>query len=297
VIVDDGSTDRTRALAEERAILDARVEVLSIPNGGVSNARMVGLGCATGRYVLFLDSDDIAAQGMLRELTIAADQDDCDIVQCSLVRFGQGSERIVTAPAFRGLAVGDLGPHLPYLVSTSLLHHLGNKLFRLETIRRTKADFPSSMSIGEDLMFVLAVMEGSQKVTSLPYGLYRYRLHGTDTLSVRFHQGGIEAYMVHRRALAELYRRCGVAERGRKALDDRLVFDLYHHLSQAYLRHGKVRAAQELERIRHGFPREWAIACSQRMSSPRAALVCSGCLGLLAAVYRAEMALKRRFRP
>jgi len=56
IIVDDGSSDNTLALA--RAIKDSRVTVLTQPNNGPGAARNAGLRVANGRWVAFLDADD-----------------------------------------------------------------------------------------------------------------------------------------------------------------------------------------------------------------------------------------------
>lgn len=59
LVVDDGSTDDTVARAE--GIDDARIRVLHAEkNGGIASARNRGIAAATGRYIAFLDSDDLA---------------------------------------------------------------------------------------------------------------------------------------------------------------------------------------------------------------------------------------------
>jgi len=57
VVIDDGSTDRTAAVAA--AFPDPRICVVSSPNGGLAAARNRGLERASGRYVSFLDADDL----------------------------------------------------------------------------------------------------------------------------------------------------------------------------------------------------------------------------------------------
>ena len=59
VVVDDGSTDDTRALLERRYGGDARVKVVPRPNGGVTAARNTGLRECTGDFIALLDSDDM----------------------------------------------------------------------------------------------------------------------------------------------------------------------------------------------------------------------------------------------
>lgn len=57
IVVDDGSTDETAALV--RRFGDPRVVLVSKPNSGLSSARNAGTRVARGRYLGFLDGDDI----------------------------------------------------------------------------------------------------------------------------------------------------------------------------------------------------------------------------------------------
>lgn len=56
VIVNDGSRDGT---LEQLAQFGDAIKVISIPNGGVSNARNVGIKESSGEYIAFLDADDL----------------------------------------------------------------------------------------------------------------------------------------------------------------------------------------------------------------------------------------------
>src|SRR3954453_135688 len=65
VIVDDGSTDDTPAVASALAAADPRVRYhrRGANSGGCSRPRNTGLSLATGDYVTFLDSDDVLPRG------------------------------------------------------------------------------------------------------------------------------------------------------------------------------------------------------------------------------------------
>lgn len=59
LVVDDGSPDDTAAVTERLARTDRRIRLVRKANGGLSSARNAGLAAATGRWVQFLDADDL----------------------------------------------------------------------------------------------------------------------------------------------------------------------------------------------------------------------------------------------
>lgn len=83
ILVDDGSTDRTGALAEKLALEDKRIRVFHKENGGTSSARNVGLTNAKGEYIGFVDSDDYIEPEMYERLLAVALQEKLKLVQCS----------------------------------------------------------------------------------------------------------------------------------------------------------------------------------------------------------------------
>lgn len=58
ILVDDGSPDKSSELCDDMKRLDKRIKVIHKPNGGLSDARNVGVQNSTGNYIIFLDGDD-----------------------------------------------------------------------------------------------------------------------------------------------------------------------------------------------------------------------------------------------
>lgn len=58
IIINDGSTDNTEQIANQWVHKEARFKYFYKNNGGLSNARNLGLEKAEGEYLMFLDSDD-----------------------------------------------------------------------------------------------------------------------------------------------------------------------------------------------------------------------------------------------
>ncbi len=83
LIVDDGSTDRTGALAEKMALTDKRIRVIHRENGGSSAARNTGIDLAEGEYLGFVDADDYIEPMMYTRLLAAATQENLLMVQVS----------------------------------------------------------------------------------------------------------------------------------------------------------------------------------------------------------------------
>lgn len=82
LLVDDGSPDQCGMICEAYAVQDSRVKVIHKPNGGVSEARNVGLDQAKGNYISFIDPDDWVEPDMFQS-TI----DFCKTKQTDIVCF------------------------------------------------------------------------------------------------------------------------------------------------------------------------------------------------------------------
>jgi GT2 family glycosyltransferase len=81
LIVDDGSSDGTVAVAQAYAARDPRVRVLEQANAGPGPARNTGFRAATGRFFAFLDSDDEWDESFLDEhLAVLNARPDVDVV-------------------------------------------------------------------------------------------------------------------------------------------------------------------------------------------------------------------------
>ena len=81
ICVDDYSSDQSGAVLTERAKRDDRMTIIRLPeNRRQGYARNCGLGQATGKYVYFLDSDDMIEPETLEELSNLADQENLDAI-------------------------------------------------------------------------------------------------------------------------------------------------------------------------------------------------------------------------
>ena len=79
LFVDDGSTDRTSDIASDFAEGDKRFKYIPILNGGVSHARNKGIDLAKGKYITFVDADDLLYPDALKDMYECMEYHDADV--------------------------------------------------------------------------------------------------------------------------------------------------------------------------------------------------------------------------
>lgn len=160
ILVDDGSTDGSAELADELAAKHGLV-VIHTENRGVSCARNTGIDRATGRFVVFVDSDDEVKEGFLENMLKHADEG------TSLIDETRSYECSTRISGFQYLENSILNANT----------HVWGKLFSLEALREGNIRFPEGMTIGEDLLFLLDFAISREKrrdIRCIPEGDYIY---------------------------------------------------------------------------------------------------------------------------
>lgn len=84
ILVDDGSPDNCSKICDEYARRDNRIIVIHKENGGLSSARNAGINVATGKYIIFVDSDDTILLDMIQVLVRVAEEKNAEIVSCGI---------------------------------------------------------------------------------------------------------------------------------------------------------------------------------------------------------------------
>ena len=93
ILVDDGSPDNCGAICDEYAKTDSRIKVIHKKNGGLSDARNVGIEAATGAYLGFVDGDDYIEPEMYERLYAALTENNAEISICRFRYVGAKEDR------------------------------------------------------------------------------------------------------------------------------------------------------------------------------------------------------------
>lgn len=169
ILVNDGATDHSLAIAEQYAAQDQRIEVYSQPNQGLSAARNTGIQHAVGKYLSFVDADDYLARDFYDTLISAIG--DCDYVQF-------GYRRVTNL----GTILLKKVPHHPYQFHSACM-----RLYRRDVFTQNQLSFPVGM-IYEDILFSMDFWATRPTCKMLNYTGYCYRLNRHSTTAQRNRQ-------------------------------------------------------------------------------------------------------------
>jgi CDP-glycerol glycerophosphotransferase len=185
VVVDDGSTDGSRAIAERYAERDGRFRVISQPNRGLGNARNTGVAAATGEFLSFVDGDDALPREAYARLLASLDRTGSDFACGHVHRFT--STRTWPAP-FLAKAFWRNRPtthvtRFRWLLADRMAQ---NKLWRRSFWERHVLRFREGC-LHEDIPVVVPAhfMAACVDVLSAPVYLYRERESGTQSITQR----------------------------------------------------------------------------------------------------------------
>ncbi|MET1059345.1 MAG: glycosyltransferase family 2 protein [Nocardioides sp.] len=173
LLVDDGSPDGSRRIADEYAAQDPRLRVVARENGGLGAARNTGVREARGQYLSFVDSDDVLPQDALRRLVASARESGSDIVVGAVERFNSDRRwRPAWVPAVHdtprtGITIDE---HLPLLRNL----YTWNKLFRRDFWDVQQLWFREGVAY-EDQPIITQLFARAGSIDVLPDVVYLYR--------------------------------------------------------------------------------------------------------------------------
>ena len=103
IIVDDASTDDTCSIVKKFVRNDGRIKLIkNQTNGGPAKARNIALECASGRYIAFLDSDDLWRENKLEKQLEVFREKNCPLVYSAYEKIdekGNRQGRLVAVPS------------------------------------------------------------------------------------------------------------------------------------------------------------------------------------------------------
>lgn len=177
IIVDDGSTDGSEIICDKFAKQDSRVRVFHIKNGGVSNARNIGIDKAKGDYIQFIDSDDFVNNEMFKDLFNIVETYKPDIIINGISKVDcNGNEIIQILPEMSGVKnkYDLMNNFVEVQRTTGIYGCVSNKLIKKSIIDNNKLRFDINIWLAEDLDFYLELYNYTSKIYFHKKSYYYY---------------------------------------------------------------------------------------------------------------------------
>lgn len=182
IIVDDGSTDGSEVICDRFEQIDSRVKVFHIENGGVSNARNIGIENARGEYIQFIDADDYIDTNMLNYLCKIVADCSPDIIITGIRKiYIKGSEIIKKEEIYPHISQNGFISRKEFFegfakhqYKTGVYGFISNKLIKKSLINKFKIRLDNSIKLAEDYYFYLSIYENMRKCYILNETFYNY---------------------------------------------------------------------------------------------------------------------------
>lgn len=177
VIVNDGSTDCSdQVMSDYISRTASNIRYFKQKNCGVSSARNLGAAKATGEYVLFLDGDDVLADGSLTKIYESLSVSKPDIlfwpyhtVSEQWLVLNQHSFKVDSQYTNKGSAA-----LLDLLKTRSFYLVIGNAAYKKEVLVHNGLEFTPGCVAGEDMEFTWKALSLAKCVQFLPSALLKY---------------------------------------------------------------------------------------------------------------------------
>lgn len=171
VAVNDGSTDGCAQILSAYAEKDARVQVVTQENQGLGGARNTGIKYATGKYVMFLDSDDSLKEGTLSELFDAIEKAQADMVCFAMDYVSEDGRVLSTLKPYTGGSAVFTQDEYPLLYADD--SSVANKMFKKDLFTKNNITFPQRAWY-EDLRTLPKLVLKADKMLLTDKAYYNY---------------------------------------------------------------------------------------------------------------------------
>ena len=186
ILINDGSTDNSDEICGVFALKDERIIYIKQANEGVSSARNKGIGIATGRYLVFIDSDDIPLKNYVEVLVNTIINKKVDLVYSSY-RMIKNGDRYVDFVLNNELIDGVSLPKRIYGITKELPNAPWGKIFDINIIRNHYIRFPIGVPYAEDSIFLYKYLSHVKSICSISDITYYYSFMDNNSAARKFY--------------------------------------------------------------------------------------------------------------
>ena len=170
IVVNDGSPDNSQEVIDKFKKKYPKIKSYIKENGGLSDARNYGIAKATGKYIMFVDSDDYVEKNIVEALYNSIKENKSDIAICDIYDNYETSNRNDIYKNYIPKSFCDI-----YTDKLQLLNRFcaWNKLFNIELFKDKNMRFAKN-KIYEDLRLIPKLYLKANKISYVNKPLYHY---------------------------------------------------------------------------------------------------------------------------
>ena len=183
ILVDDGAKDNSGKICDRFALEDNRIVVVHKENGGLSSARNAGYKIATGKYLMYIDSDDVIKADVVEKCVETIQRDQSDIVIYGYEKIDEKGKILEVCTWGNKLFNHDMMIDYLYTAITEMsFGYAWNKIYRKSVIDQSEILADSKIIDREDLVYNLELLKDVDKVSYIDYVGYQYLQRSTSLL-------------------------------------------------------------------------------------------------------------------
>ncbi len=172
IIINDGSTDSSASIIEKYIRNDRRFIFIDQENKGQGASRNIGIRAASGKYILFVDSDDYLNGNVLGTLLKYAEDNNLDILNALLNHIGAK----LAAPYFPFKEPNIVETGRECLMRTGVIYSLCAHLYRRDFLIKNDIFMPEGVRY-EDMDFVIRAYWFANRSMDVNVVFYNYVMH------------------------------------------------------------------------------------------------------------------------
>lgn len=190
ILVNDGSPDKCGKICDEYAKKDKRIKVIHKQNGGVSDARNVGIDTANGEYIAFVDSDDFLSENCIEILSAGIKS--ADLSAGSIVWHKKNANKLHSLPdkiLLRDEIISNIIKLTKQLDGSACA-----KLFKRNIINVYNLRFGLGIPMCEDTQFLVKYLGYCASISTSSEAVYTYDL-SNETSAVKKYYEDYDKYV------------------------------------------------------------------------------------------------------
>ena len=202
-LINDGSTDNSREICEKYRKKYSYIKTIHKENSGVSTTRNLGIECANGEWIVFVDSDDYVECGYIESLFNTTQDGKIPFGMTGLTKVSGNGTAINSSETIKEYTLDrDACIEMLFSYSYGYWGYVCGKIYNKQILRKCNIKFRDNIHFNEDRLFCLeylSVLNANDKIGVNTDSYYNYIIHENAATAKRVNERNLtelDAYII-----------------------------------------------------------------------------------------------------